>query len=174
MGVVDVDLNNAGFAISVAIFGAGAGLMLSQLGNVITSAAPPEDINEAGGLQGTFQNLGASLGTALIGAVLIAALSSGFLDRIAENPDVSQRTRDQVEQTVQKGIPIVPVSDVQQAAEDAGASRNEAEALANDYGDAQLQALKRAIGAVAIFALLGLWFTRGLPGRGPPEAEAER
>ena len=33
------------------------------------------------------------------------------------------------------------------------------------YGDAQLQGLKRAIGAVAIFALLALWFTRGLPGR---------
>jgi hypothetical protein len=29
----------------------------------------------------------------------------------------------------------------------------------------QLQALKRAIGAVAIFALLALWFTSGLPGR---------
>jgi hypothetical protein len=29
--------------------------------------------------------------------------------------------------------------------------------------------LKRAIGAVAIFALLSLWFTRRLPGRAPPE-----
>jgi hypothetical protein len=37
--------------------------------------------------------------------------------------------------------------------------------LADDYGDAQLQALKRAIGAVGIFAVLSLWFTRRLPGR---------
>jgi hypothetical protein len=36
--------------------------------------------------------------------------------------------------------------------------------LADDYGDAQLQALKRAIGAVGIFAVLSLWFTRRLPG----------
>ena len=45
--------------------------------------------NEAGGLQGTAQNLGASLGTALIGAVLLAGLLTGFNDRIAENPALS-------------------------------------------------------------------------------------
>jgi hypothetical protein len=33
------------------------------------------------------------------------------------------------------------------------------------YGDAQLYGLKRAIGAIAVIALLALWFTRGLPGR---------
>ena len=32
-------------------------------------------------------------------------------------------------------------------------------------GDAQLQGLKRAIGAVGIVALLGLWATRRLPAR---------
>jgi len=37
--------------------------------------------------------------------------------------------------------------------------------VADDYGDAQLQGLKRAIGAVGVFAILSLWFTRGLPSR---------
>jgi hypothetical protein len=40
--------------------------------------------------------------------------------------------------------------------------------IAVTYGDAQLQGLKRAIGAVGVFAVLALlWFTRGLPGRPP-------
>ena len=52
------------------------GLLASQLGNVIMSAAPPDQTNEAGGLQGTAQNLGASLGTALIGAILLIGLTS--------------------------------------------------------------------------------------------------
>ena len=46
-----------------------------------------------------------------------------------------------------------------------GVPADQAKAIADDYGDAQLQGLKRAIGAVGIFALLSLWFTRGLPGR---------
>ena len=40
----------------------------------------------------------------------------------------------------------------------------EATALAADYGAAQLDGLRRALGAVAIFALLAFWFTRKLPG----------
>jgi EmrB/QacA subfamily drug resistance transporter len=165
LGTIDVELNETGFAVALAIFGVGAGLLLSQLGNVIMSSVDPSKTNEAGGLQGTAQNLGASLGTALIGAVLIAALSSGFVSRVEENPAVPESARAQIAQLAEKGIPVVPVDDVEKAAADAGLSASQAEAVAGDYGDAQLQGLKRAIGAVAVFALLGLWFTRQLPGR---------
>ena len=164
LSTVDVELNGAAFALALAIFGVGAGLLLSQLGNVIMSSVDPAQTNEAGGLQGTAQNLGASLGTALIGAVLIAALTSGFTERVEANPAVSAPARERVAQAAEKGIPVVPVDDVEQAALDAGVSPDEATEIADEYGDAQLQGLKRAIGAVAIFALLSLWFTRGLPG----------
>ena len=60
---------------------------------------------------------------------------------------------------------MVPVSDVEQVAVEEGLSPEQAEAVADDYGDAQLHGLKRAIGAVGLFAVLSLWFTRGLPGR---------
>jgi len=65
----------------------------------------------------------------------------------------------------QKGIPVTSVAEVQRAVTDAGVATEQARAIASDYGDAQRHALKRAIGAVALFALLALWFTRGLPGR---------
>jgi Na+/melibiose symporter-like transporter len=169
LGTIDVQLNETGFAVALAIFGVGAGLLLSQLSNVIMSSVDPAKTNEAGGLQGTAQNLGASLGTALIGAVLIAALTNGFVTRIEENTAISQQTRDAVVQRTEEGIEVVPVDQVEKAATDAGVSPDEAKAIADDYGDAELQGLKRAIGAVGIFALLALWFTRGLPGRAPPK-----
>ena len=53
VGTIDVNLDESGFRVSLALFGVGAGLMMSQLGNVIMSSAPPEKTNEAGGLQGT-------------------------------------------------------------------------------------------------------------------------
>jgi Na+/melibiose symporter-like transporter len=165
LGTIDVELNEAGFAISLAVFGVGAGLMLSQLGNVIMSSVDPSKTNEAGGLQGTAQNLGASLGTALIGAILIAALSANLIDRLEQNPDVPAQTRQQVEQVASKGIPIVSVEQADAALKDAGVPADQAAAISDDYGKAQLHGLKRAIGAVAIFALLSLWFTRGLPAR---------
>jgi EmrB/QacA subfamily drug resistance transporter len=165
IGTINVELDESDFAIALAVFGVGAGLMLSQLGNVIMSSVDPSKTNEAGGLQGTAQNLGASLGTALIGAVLIASLSSNLVDRLEQNPAVPAKTRQQVEQVAQKGIPIVSVDQAHTALTDAGVPEDQASAIADDYGKAQLHGLKRAIGAVAIFALLSLWFTRRLPAR---------
>jgi hypothetical protein len=132
---------------------------------VIMSSVDPSKTNEAGGLQGTAQNLGASLGTALIGSVLILSLTSGVIDRIEQNPAVPPPAREQIAQVAEAGIPVVPVGDVEQAVLDAGAPADVAEAIAADYGDAQLFGLKQAILAVAILALLSLWFTRRLPAR---------
>jgi EmrB/QacA subfamily drug resistance transporter len=174
LATLDVELEKPEFAIAMAIFGIGAGLLLSQLGNVIMSSVGPAKINEAGGLQGTAQNLGASLGTALIGSVLIAALTSGFVDRLERNPDVSAEVRAAVTQRVQTGIPVITVEEAEKAVADAGVPADEAQAVAADYGDAQLDALKQSVLVVALFALGSLWFTRHLPGRGgtPPPEEA--
>jgi Na+/melibiose symporter-like transporter len=165
LGTIDIELNEAGFAIALAIFGIGAGLLLSQLGNVIMSAVASEKTNEAGGLQGTAQNLGAALGTALIGAVLLAALSTGFIDRIEQNDAVPPTVQAQAVAIAEEGLTAAPVDQVEQAAVDQGVPPDQAQAIADDYGDAELQGLKRALGAVAIFALLALWFTRRLPAR---------
>src|SRR6476660_2633890 len=96
VGTIDVTLNGTTFAVSLVFFGLGAGLLMLHLGNVIMSSAPPEETNEAGGLQGTAQNLGASLGTALIGSVLLLGLLNGFNTRIATNPAVPSEVKTQV------------------------------------------------------------------------------
>jgi Na+/melibiose symporter-like transporter len=173
LGTIDVELKHAEFALALALFGVGAGLLMSQLGNVIMSSVDPSKTNEAGGLQGTAQNLGASLGTALIGAVLIAALTNGFVTRVQDNPDLSTAVRDQVTQVAKQGIPVVPVAQVEQAALDAGLSAGEAQAVADDYGEAELDGLKRAILAVALFGVISLWFTRNLPARAQPATAPE-
>ena len=165
LGTIDVELNDTGFAVALAIFGIGAGLLLSQLGNVIMSSVDPAKTNEAGGLQGTAQNLGASLGTALIGSVLILSLTNGVVDRVEKNPAVPPPVRERVSEIAQSGIPVVAVKDVEQAALDEGLPSDQATAIADDYGAAQLDALKQAVGAIAVIALLSFWFTRGLPGR---------
>ena len=165
LGTIDVELNGAGFAIALAIFGVGAGLLLSQLGNVIMSSVPFEKTNEAGGLQGTAQNLGASLGTALIGAVMIAALSSGFVDKRRAEPAHSRgRSR--------PGSPDRRAGSRGRAGrrrrgggDRAGGPRRPGPGARRRLRHAELQGLKRAVGAVAVFALLSLWFTRRLPAR---------
>jgi EmrB/QacA subfamily drug resistance transporter len=167
-GAIDAELKETAFKLSLGLFGVGAGLLMSQLGNVIMSSAPPESTNEAGGLQGTAQNLGASLGTALIGSVLLAGLLTGFTTRIAENPALPEPVRAQIESATEQGIDIVTTEQAHAVALSAGLTPVEAEAVTADYADAQLEALKKAMLAVALLALLSLVFTRRLPGRPPP------
>ena len=165
VGTIDVSLNDLGFALSLTLFGLGAGLLMSQLGNVIMSSAPAEKTNEAGGLQGTAQNLGASLGTALIGSVLLLGLLNGFHSRIANNPAVTSDQKTEIATATAKGIPIITTQQAHEALLDAGATEAQATTITADYADAELQALKRSMLAVASLALLSLWFTRRLPGR---------
>jgi hypothetical protein len=127
------------------------------------SSVAPDKSSEGGGLQGTAQNLGSSLGTAIIGAVLLASLATGFTERVADNPDIPAAARETIVGRAQNGIDIVPVGDVEKAAVEGGLTQDQAQAVATDYGDAQLEALRLALGAVAAAALVSLWFTRRLP-----------
>jgi MFS family permease len=173
VGTIDVKLNETGFKLSLALFGIGAGLMMSQLGNVIMSSAPPEKTNEAGGLQGTAQNLGASLGTALIGSVLLMGLLTGFTARVAENPALSEPVRAKITAATEQGIEIVTTEQAHAAAVSAGLTPAEADAVTDDYADAQLEALKKAMLAVALLALVSVVFTRRLPGKPSTAGEPE-
>jgi MFS family permease len=71
--------------------GLGVGALASQLGSVTVSSVPDEQSGEVGGVQNTMTNLGASIGTALAGAVLISALTTSFLTGVQNNPDVPPR-----------------------------------------------------------------------------------
>jgi MFS family permease len=163
LGTLDVTLNATGFKVALALMGAGAGLLASQLGNIIMSSVAPTQTSEAGGLQGTAQNLGSSLGTAIIGAVLLASLATGFSDRIVNESALPAAARQAIVANVEQGIDIVPVTAVEAAATKGGATPEQAGAIADDYGEAQLDALRLALGAVALAAVLSLWFTRRLP-----------
>jgi MFS family permease len=177
LATLDVDLNDTGFRTALVLMGIGAGLLASQLGNVIMSSVDPSKTSEAGGLQGTALNLGASIGTALIGAVLIVGLINGFNSRLADNPSVSPAVRETISANTQEGIDIVPVEEAENRAAQGGLSQQEASAVAAEYQDAELDALRQSLGAVAFIALISLWFTRRLPtsavapaGEGKPAA----
>jgi MFS family permease len=54
------------------LFGAGVGIMLTSSVNVVQSAFPDTDQGEISGLSRSVSNIGASLGTALVGSILVA------------------------------------------------------------------------------------------------------
>ena len=100
--------------------GLGVGALASQLGAVTVSSVPDEHSGEVGGIQNTVTNLGASIGTALAGAVLIAALTASFLSGVQNNPAVPKDLASKAQVELAGGVPFMSDQDLQAALDKAG------------------------------------------------------
>ena len=167
LATIQPDLDDAGFAISMAVLGIGMGLMASQLGNVVQSSVDASGRGEAGGLQYTGQQLGSSLGVALIGAIVLAGLTGVFVTKIEDDPRISDEIAAQVSVAAGTGIDFVAADEIEQAAREAGLDEASSQAIVDDYEEAQLQALKAGLLAAGLLAFLSLAFTADLPSEVP-------
>jgi len=159
------DLRTWGFGIGLALLGAGLGLLASQVGNVIMSSVDPSRGGEAGGLQGTSLNLGASFGVALVGSVLIASLVANFTATVNADPNLPEPVKVQVTSVAEANANFVSTSQLQTAAEQAGLPPDQVDVLVDAYSDAQLKALRASFGFLALFSLIALAYVRRLPKR---------
>ncbi len=165
------DLADAAFALSMAVLGAGMGLLASQLGNVVQSSVDASGRGEAGGLQFAGQQLGSSLGVALIGAIVLAGLTGVFVSKIQADERISDEVAAQVSVAVGSGIDFVAADQVEAATQQAGLDDATSQAIVDDYQEAQLQSLKAGLLAAAFLALVSLAFTRDLPNEVPSSDE---
>jgi MFS family permease len=143
--------------------GLGIGALASQLGAVTVSAVPDDQSSEVGGLQNTGTNLGASIGTALAGAVLISALTASFLGGIEHNPDVPKSVSSHASVELAGGIPFISDAQLETALDDAGVPTKTADAIVDENATARIAALRQSLSVLAVIALLALFFTRRLP-----------
>lgn len=163
LGSIGVNLNSSLFWLGMFFVGAGFGFLASQLGNVNMSAVGESESAEVGGLQGVFQNLGSSLGTALVGSVFILSLTSGFTTAIQNSPDLNSETKSEITTQAASGVGIVSKDQASQYVIDSGGSETTAQTVSETYEDSQLESLR--IGMFFVFAclLLSLVLSRQLP-----------
>jgi EmrB/QacA subfamily drug resistance transporter len=170
LATIEPEIDNVPFAIAMAVVGIGMGLIVSQLGNVVQSAVGEEDRSEAGGLQYTAQQLGASLGTALIGAVVISGLVASFSGKVTDNPQIAPAVKQQVSVRLTGDVSFVTTEQVRAAAEDAGIDAATTDEVVSEYADSQLVALKTGLLLAALLACAAFLTTGSLPARaGPPK-----
>ena len=163
LATIDPQLSDRAFAFSMGLLGVGMGLIVSQLGNVVQSSVDASGRGEAGGLQYTGQQLGSSLGVALIGAIVLTGLTSVFVSQIQGDARISAAVAAEVTIAVEPGIDFVSADQITAAAESAGYDEATTVALVEDYEAAQIQSLKVGLLVAALLALVSLAFTKDLP-----------
>ncbi|MFF0434285.1 MFS transporter [Streptomyces sp. NPDC004327] len=174
LATIDPVIDNSQFFGAMALLGLGMGLLASQLGNVVQSTASEQERSEVGGLQFTAQNLGSSLGTALIGSILIGALAHAFTTQVEQNPRLSEEARRQTSIALESGVSFVSTDQVHTAAERAGLPPGEVDAVTESYATAQLNGLKVAVLATGGITLASFLVTRGLPVASPAPGAGEQ
>ncbi|MFJ1967308.1 MFS transporter [Streptomyces sp. NPDC087903] len=163
MAALDADAGAEIVTIPLLLIGLGMGALASQLGSVTVSAVPDRQSAEVGGIQNSVTNLGASIGTALAGSILIATLTTSFLTSIEQNPAVPAKVKDQASVQLQSGAPFLSDAQLKTALADADASREVTDAALDANAEARLDGLRAALAILALSALLALFFTHRIP-----------
>jgi hypothetical protein len=130
---------------------------------VTVSAVPDEQSGEVGGVQNTGTQLGASLGTALAGAILISTLTASFFSGIQNNPAVPDNLAVGAQTQLAAGVPFVSDKDLQTALDDANVPPETAKAAVDENAEARIAGLRSALALLALISLLALLFSRGIP-----------
>ena len=149
--------------------GLGIGALASQLGSVTVSAVPDEQSGEVGGIQNTVTNLGASIGTALSGAVLISVLTASFLSGVQNNPAVPTDLASKAQVELAGGIPFLSDKDLQTQLDKAGVPAKTADAIVEENAKARIDGLRTSLSLLALVALIALFASRRIPAEQPSE-----
>jgi MFS family permease len=167
LAAIDKDASAEIVTLPLLLLGQGIGALASQLGAVTVSAVPDELSPEVGGLQNTATNIGASLGTALAGSVLIASLTATLVAGIQQNAAVPAEVKKQANVELSSGVPFLSDTDAEKALEQAGISDQAAAEIVDENAKARLTALRTALAVIAIVAAAALFFTGPIPTRQP-------
>lgn len=170
---IDLDASAAVVALPMICMGLGIGTLSSQLGAFTVSSVPDELSGDVGGLQNTATNLGASLGTALAGSILIAALTSSFVIGIQQNPDVPDSVKSQAQVSLSAGAPFLSDTQLTAALDQAGVDPKLAQTILDQNRSSRIDGLHAALGILALLAVVSLFFTGGVPNR-QPEGSSEQ
>lgn len=121
-GVFNINTQMMDIIPSTLIFGVGVGLLLSQLTNLTMSAAGEDQETDASGLYNSFKNLGYSIGTALIGVLLLLGIFGGLTSGIEESGLAGNMSKQQIQDSffnyvekMQTGTPDITPALVPQA-----------------------------------------------------------
>jgi EmrB/QacA subfamily drug resistance transporter len=170
LATLDVDAGPEIVFVPMLLIGLGIGALASQLGAVTVSAVPDDQSPEVGGVQNTMTNLGASLGTALAGSVMIAFVTSAFIVNIQQSDAIPNRVKSDAQVELAGGVPFISDADLEAALDDARVDRRTADAAMEAYADARLDGLTASLAILALLVLVALFAAQRIPTTQPGRA----
>lgn len=147
------------------LFGLGMGLLFSQASNLTLSAVSVKQSGEASGVNGTLRQLGASLGSAVMGAVLLSTLTANLVGGVGASAVIPAALKPAVSQAVQTQTSSIEFGSGSSAAEAASIPVAYASEIAAISKTATVDASRSTLLYGIIFIGLAFLLSLRLPNR---------
>ncbi|HEX3564179.1 MAG TPA: MFS transporter [Acidimicrobiales bacterium] len=162
---IDVGAGAEIVLIPMLLIGLGIGALASQLGALTVSSVPDSASAEVGGLQNTVTNFGASLGTALAGAILIGVLSTTLITGAQSNAAIPKSVTQSATVQLSNGVPFISDAELSSKLAKTDLTPATQKAVISENEKARLAGLRVALWVLAIFSVVALFFTGLAPKR---------
>ena len=148
-------------ALGLFIAGIAIGLIAGQLPNMILSGVNQDEASEASGLQGTAQNLGMALGTAVIGTVILSVALTSIGNDVEASTIIDDDVKDEISAVVERPFETADAALLEESIADLPA--DEQAELEQIYDAGTLRGFQGAILAGGLVALFGALLAFRLP-----------
>jgi MFS family permease len=158
---IDVTVQGLPILLGFALIGIGGGLIASQIMNLVLSQVSPERTGETAALMNTSQNLGMSLGTALMGSILLAGLASGAIALIDESTVLPDSVKENAIVAVEQNVQFLSNEELENILK--GAPPDITQEILRINEIARIDGIKKSLWGMIIISLLGLLASFFLP-----------
>lgn len=97
LSVISIELTDTQLLIPFIVFGLGIGFSLGQITNLIMSAIDKTRFGLGSGINTTMNQFGTSLGTALVGVILISSFMTGFSNEVTQSTDLTEKEKESMQ-----------------------------------------------------------------------------
>ncbi len=155
--------------LGLVLFGIGQGSLVTLVFNVLVTSAPAELAGDVGSLRGSTQNLASAVGTAVVGALLVALLSVGIGRAVVEHPELPA---DLVAQVDLDSVNFVSNDELREVLGRTAASPAQVDAAVQVNEEERLRALKLGLLVLAGLSAVAILPASRLPRYKPDEIPA--
>ena len=157
--------------IGLVAFGIGQGALVTLVFNVLVTSAPAELAGDVGSLRGSTQNLASAVGTAMVGAMLVALLSVGIGRAVVEHPSLPPELIAQVDLD---SVNFVSNEDLHAVLSRTDATEEQVAYAVQLNEEERLQALKTGLLILAGISAMAILPASRLPRYRPHEIPADQ
>ncbi len=158
---LDPAMSSSALFVGSIIAGAGFGLIVSQIVNLLLSTVRPETVAEATGVSSTAEQLGNAIGVALIGSIMLNTLNSTIARTVTASSALSAEVKSAAIAAAERDIPLMSSTQVEALL--VGLDPATRDELVSIYNQAHLTAFAAALLFLALMAAVGFLVGRRLP-----------